>query len=116
MKKSFIIILVVTIVAVVFYAVRYVNAPVETQVAKIKTIEGKFSMDGMIVYDEKVYTAQNDGTFYSYTSEGERVAKDKCLATVYNGVVDKEILQSLNNLDKNIEVLERNSGLDKIYK
>ena len=116
MKKSFIIILVVTIVAVVFYAVRYVNAPVETQVAKIKTIEGKFSMDGMIVYDEKVYTAQNDGTFYSYTSEGERVAKDKCLATVYNGVVDKEILQSLNNLDKKIEVLERNSGLDKIYK
>lgn len=116
MKKSFIIILAVTIVAVVFYAVRFVNTTVEVQVANIKTIEGKISLDCMIVYDEKVYTAQNDGTFYSYTGEGERVAKNKCLATVYNGVVDKEILQSLNNLDKKIDDIKKDSSLNKVYK
>lgn len=114
MKKGVYIIVAVTVLAVIFYGVRYVNMPVDILVAKAETKESIISAEGIIVYDESVYTAGNTGTFYSYTGEGERVGKDRCVATVYDGIVDKDVLQSLYNIDKKISDMEeysrKNSG------
>ncbi len=76
------------------------KSPVDTMTAQAQTKESRISGEGIIVYDEAVYTCENSGTFYSYTPEGERVGKNRCIATSYNGVVDEEVLQSLNNINK----------------
>lgn len=115
MKKSIFIIIAVAVFAVTFYGVRYVQTPVDVMTAKASTKENKISAAGLIVYNESVYNAGTNGTFYSFASEGERVGKDRLLATIYNGVVDKEILQSLSNIEKKISDLEENINESTIY-
>lgn len=110
MKKSVVIIIAVTVVAVIFYGIRHFGTSVEVQEAKASVKEGKISASGVVVYSEHMYTARNDGTFYSYTREGEKVGKDRVVATVYNGIVDKEVLQSLNNIDKKISDIENDNS------
>ncbi len=115
MKKSVFIIIAAAVLAVAFYGVRYVRMPVDVMTAKAATKENKISAEGLIVYHESVYNAGTNGTFYSYAREGERVGKDRLLATIYDGVVDKEVLQSLNNIDKKIADLEENINDSTIY-
>lgn len=114
MKKGVFIIIAVTIIAVVFYGVRYVRTPVDVIIAKAETKEVIIAADGMIAYDEVVCNSPVSGTFYSRTAEGERVGKDKYIANVYDGIVDKELLQSLYNVDRKINEIE-NSGKESIY-
>ncbi len=106
MKKSVFIVIAIALLAVVFYGVRYVKKPVGVMDAKAVTRESSISCEGLIAYNESVYSAGVTGTFYSFAGEGERVGKDRIVATVYEGVVDKEVLQTLNNIDKKIVSLE----------
>ncbi len=115
MKKSVFIIITVIVLALGVGIVRHLQAPVEVLVAKTSTTEDKIVASGLIVYSESVYAAGTNGTFYSYASEGERVGNDRLVATIYNGVVDKEVLQSLNNIDKKIADLEESIGDSTIY-
>lgn len=115
MKKSVLIIIAAAVFAVGFYGVRYVKKPVDVMTARAATKENKISAEGLIVYNESVYTAGTNGTFYSYAAEGERVGKERLVATVYDGVVDKEVLQSLNNIDKKIAELEEAGNESTIY-
>lgn len=115
MKKSVATVIVAAVTAITFYGIRYVKSPVETMTAKAETKESRISADGIIVYNESVYTASDTGTFYSYTGEGERVGKNRRIATVYNGIVDKEVLQALNNLDKKIADTEESIRTDSEY-
>ena len=115
MKKSVAVVIAAAVAAVVFYGVRYVRMPVETLTAKAETKESRIEANGVIVYNESVYTASDTGTFYSYTGEGERVGKNRRVATVYNGIVDKEVLQSLNNIDKKIADAEEEIRKSGIY-
>lgn len=115
MKKSVFIIIGAAVLAVAFYGVRYVRTPVDVMTAKTATVENKISAEGLIVYHESVYNAGTNGTFYSFADEGARVGKDRLLATIYDGIVDKEVLQSLNNIDKKIADLEESIKETTIY-
>ncbi len=115
MKKGVITVIAVAVLAVIFYGIRYVNLPTETLTIHAQTKEHTIVSDAVIVYNEEVYTAENSGTFYSYMPEGERVGKDRLIATVYDGVVDKEVLQSLSNIDKKISDIEEGSGKSESY-
>ena len=64
MKKGVFIIIAITVVAVVFYGVRYVRTPVDVMVAKAETKEVIISADGMIAYDEVVCNSPVSGTFW----------------------------------------------------
>lgn len=102
MKKSVIIILVISVFAVLFYGMRYLKTSDETMIAKSVTKESVIHAEGTVVYSENVYKAPIDGTFYSFTEEGARVGKDRSIAKCYDGVVGKEVLQNLKNLEKKI--------------
>lgn len=115
MKKSVILIIIAAAVAAVFYGIRYVKSPVDVMTAKAETKESRITADGIIVYNESVYKASDTGTFYSYTGEGERVGKNRRVATVYNGIVDKEVLQSLSNIDKKIADAEESIRKGNTY-
>lgn len=102
MKKSVIFIIVSVILVIGVYITRYINSPVETCVARISEYEKVVSGEALFVRKENVYNAGTSGTFYTYAEEGARVGKDRLLATVYDGVVDNQLLQEINNLDKKI--------------
>lgn len=106
MKKSSIFIICCVVFVIGVYVVRYLDSPIEVYVARTTEYEQSVSGDAYLVRDENVYTAGASGTFYTYAREGARVGKDRIIATVYNGVVDNQILQELDNLDKKIAELE----------
>ncbi len=115
MKKGVFIVVAAAVAAVVFYGVRYVRMPVDVLTAHAQTKESRIVSEGIIVYSESVYTAAKTGTFYSYTGDGERVGKNRLLAAVYDGIVDKEVLQSLGNIDKKIADIEEDNKKTEVF-
>lgn len=106
MKKSIAFILVVVICFCIFYGIRYVQNPVETQTAIHEVYENKIDTSGYIVRDEQVYNAPASGMVYHYIQEGTRVGKGRVLSTVYTGDVSEEILQELNSINQKIAELQ----------
>ncbi len=106
MKKSISFILLGVICFCIFYGIRYLENPVETQVAISEIYENKIDTSGYIVRTEQVYNAPASGTVYHYIQEGTRVGKNRVLSTVYTGAVSEETLNELNNINKKIAELE----------
>lgn len=109
MKKSVYLILLGVICFCVFYGIRYVENPVETQVAISEVYENKINTAGYIVKNEQVYSAPVSGAVYHYIEEGTRVGKNRVLSTVYTGDVSEETLRELNNINIKIAELENES-------
>lgn len=112
MKKSVIFIIAGVFLVIGVYIARYLDTPVETCLARTTEYEESVTGEAYLVRRESVYNAGASGTFYTYAQEGARVGKDRLIATVYNGIVDSQILQELNNLDKKIAELEEYSRND----
>ena len=106
MKKSIYFILIVVICFCVFYGIRYVENPVETQTAISEVYENKIDTTGYIVRTEQVYNAPVSGMVYHYIQEGTRVGKGRVLSTVYTGDVSEATLQELNSINQKIAELE----------
>ncbi len=114
MKKGISIILLGVICFCIFYGIRYIENPVETQTAISEIYENKIDTSGYIVRSEQVYNAPASGAVYHYIQEGTRVGKNRVLSTVYTGDVAEETLHELNNINKKIAELE-NSGGETAY-
>lgn len=106
MKKSIAFILIVVICFCIFYGIRYVENPVETQTAISEIYENKIDTTGYIVRTEQVYNAPATGMVYHYIQEGTRVGRGRVLSTVYTGDVSEETLQELNSINQKIAELE----------
>ncbi len=110
MKKSVIFVLVCVALFCVYYGVRYVENPVDTQAAVLEVYENKVDTSGYIVRSEQVYDASAAGTVYHYVQEGTRVKKNSVLSTVYTGGVSEETLRELNNINAKIAEIKNSGG------
>ncbi|HIT84693.1 MAG TPA: hypothetical protein IAA60_02180 [Candidatus Ornithomonoglobus intestinigallinarum] len=82
----------------------YVSSPVNSADVVTETVEHFVSdNDAVIIRDEQVCYSDIGGTIYSSVSEGERVAKDSLICTVFGGAVSADNLNELRMLDKKIE-------------
>lgn len=109
MKKSVYLILLGVICVCIFYGIRYVENPVETQTAVSEVYENKINTVGYIVKNEQVYSAPVSGAVYHYIEEGTRVGKNRVLSTVYTGDAAEETLRELNNINIKLAELENES-------
>ncbi len=115
MKKSIVAIVLIAVILFVFYGIRSANTPVEKQRATMVTVEQSIKGECYIAKNERVYTAENTGTFYSYKPEGERVAGSTRIAAVYNGSVDSDILTEISNISKKISELTKKSESSSLF-
>lgn len=116
MKKGSIFILIgIILAAAVFYGVRYVRTPLDTQTIQMTKREEIFTGETYIIRNESVYTAPTAGTVYHYAAEGARVSKSSLVSAVYNGQVNEETLQELNNVDKKIAQAEEDQRENELY-
>ncbi len=105
MKKVITILSAVAVFALIYYCIRYVQAPVSTVTATAITREEVFEGEAYIVRDEVVYTSTASGTVYSYAKEGARVGNNRKVAAVYGADVDKNALHELNTINEKIAEL-----------
>ena len=105
-RKGVTITLLITLFAVLFYGYRYLKIPVETQTAMLTRLEDTVKTKAYVIRKEAVFDAQIAGTMYNYAQEGDRVAKNMCISTVYRGDVEGNLIHELNNINTRIEKLE----------
>ncbi|MCH5185554.1 MAG: hypothetical protein J1F64_05445 [Oscillospiraceae bacterium] len=110
MRRGIFLILLVTMGVVIFYGVRYVRAPVNTETAYVTEYEESISGDAFLIKNESVNTASKSGMIYTYFSDGERVGKQRKIVTIYNASVDTDILKEINNIDKKIQSIKANAS------
>jgi putative membrane fusion protein len=110
MKKGFLLIILISAAVVVFYGARYVKSPVSTEVAYITKCEESIEGEAFIVKNETVNTALGGGMLYTYATDGERVGKNRKIASIYNSSVNTDLLKELNNIDKKIQSIKTNSS------
>lgn len=114
MKKTIILMILIVVGVVAFYGVRYMKTPVTTEQAVRIKYEEVISGEAYIVKSETLHTAPIDGTFYKYAVDGNRVGKNRRIASVYAGNVNTDTLQELNNIDKKIEIARVQSSTKQI--
>ncbi len=105
MKRLITIISIIAFLALVYYCVSYIQAPVSTISATSVTREKIVEGDAFIVRNETVYTANAEGTVYSYAREGARVGRDRRICAVYSSEADENILQELGTINEKISEL-----------
>ncbi len=102
MKKTIILVSLIIAAAVAFYGIRYLNKPLNSVDSVLQTREEKVTARAFIIRDESVFTSPGKGTVYRNVSEGERVANNAVISTVYYGNADSDTLQELSAVDKKI--------------
>lgn len=105
-RKGVTITLLITLFAVLFYGYRYLKIPVETQTAMLTRLEDTVKTKAYVIREEAVFDAQISGTMYNYAEEGDRVAKNMLVSTVYRGDVEDNLVHELNSVNTRIEKLE----------
>lgn len=116
MKKFFIGVICITILAFAGYGIAYVVRPLTSMELEEVTHEISISYDNaFIVREEAVYGAGSAGTVYNVVSEGDRVSKGTVISTIYNGDIDENILRQLRTVDKKINVLKKREAESTLY-
>lgn len=117
MKKFFIAVISLVIFTMVAYGVAYVVMPVNSIELTRYTHSVSFVCENAyIVRDETVYYSPSDGIVYNISEDGDRVAQDASVSTVYNGDVDQTTLKMLHTIDAKISRLEANGHNSDLYK
>lgn len=115
-------IFIVAIVLCTIFGAYYITAPLNSVDVSLETVENLINdTQAVIIRDEKVYYSELSGTLYKNVAEGERVAKDSLICTVFNGEISDDNLKELRTIDKKIShrrerlsesTLYRGGGID----
>jgi hypothetical protein len=106
------IILVVSLlfIYVIYQAVQFSKADIETQPALKETIYSTIDTKGFIIRDEKFILDNTTGTSVSFAQNGERVAMGDTVTIVFNSAEDASSYLKINELEKNIKHYEELAG------
>lgn len=116
MKRFFMIVIAVAVLAIAGYGIAYIVSPVTSIALEEYVHEIGISCPGaFIVRDESVYYSTTAGTVYDSTQEGDRVSRDTVISTVYNGSVDANSLRELQTIDSSISRLRRRAAQSSLY-
>lgn len=106
------------ILVVIFVAANlfsYYTIPIKTEPALYGEIETVTSLSGYIIREESVITSDTVGTVECNIREGERVPVGKKLMTIFQGNVNENALESLRQIDEQIEQLENSTKSDDVF-
>lgn len=98
------------------WGVNYVTSPLNSVNVTTDTVENIISDENaVIIREEQVYYSDISGTLYNNVADGDRVAKDSLISTVFNGVISDDNLNELRTIDKKIERRRANLSSSSIY-
>ena len=116
MKKVFLGIFIAIALACTIWSIYYITSPLNSTELVADTMEYLVNdMSATIIRDEKVYYSQIEGTLYHHANEGDRVAKDSLISTVFSGVISDENLKELRTIDKKINHRRKKLSESSIY-
>ncbi len=104
MKKIFLAIFIIIVVIITSLGVYYVSSPAKSQELQYETVKNSIKVEkAFVVRQEEVYYADASGTLYNNIDNGDRVASNSLLTTIYHADVSSDVLKTLKTVDKKIE-------------
>ncbi len=117
MKKFFVAVIALVLLTAIAYGVAYFVMPVNSTELSRYTHSVSFVCDNaFIVRDETVYYSESDGVVHNVATDGNRVAQDEVISTVYNGNINTDTLKQLSTIDATIARLSSNGHDSDLYK
>lgn len=103
MKKILLTVFIVIVTLVTSVGVYYVSSPARAQELLYTSIKSSIKTNNAyIVREEEVYYADASGTLYNNIENGERVAANSVLTTIYHSDISANTLKTLKTIDKKI--------------
>ncbi len=116
MKKFFIIVISLAVLTFAVYGIGYLVLPAKSMdIAEYSHEVSIKCSDAFIVRNETAYYATEPGTVYNTVDEGERVANQTVINTIYSGAVDSSVLRRLHTLDSHIRRLKKDRSHSNLY-
>lgn len=116
MKKFFITVISLALVAIIAYGVAFFVLPADSVALEEYTHEASFPCPEVyIVRDETVYYATSSGTVYNSIAEGDRVSANTVISTLFSSDTDKDSLNQLRTIDEKIKRLQQESAGSELY-
>lgn len=94
----------------IYQAVQFSKADIETQPALKETIYSTIDTKGFVIRDEKFILDNTTGTTVSFAQNGERVASGDTVTVVFNSAEDASSYLKINELEKSIKHFEELAG------
>lgn len=103
MKKIFLGIFIAIVLFFSVWGIHYATSPINAVDAVAETVEHFVNDENaIIIREEEIYYSDMDGTLYNNASEGERVANNSLISTIFSGQISDDNLKELRTLDKKI--------------
>lgn len=100
--------LVLAAVFVIFNGVKAGYSPYVKQYARICTYENNVDATALLIREETVVNPSIAGVYESYVTEGDRISTGSNLGSVVTGDIDEEKMRELNQLNAEIDELNKN--------
>lgn len=105
-KALRIIICIIAVVFVVHQVYSSAYKPITTVSAEYYTTVEGFSINGIVIREEKIITSDKVGTLHFTLSDGERVAKDGVIANIYSNAEASVTVNRIEQLTSRIADIE----------
>ena len=115
MKKLIKIFIVSIIIIYAWSLYVYFNSPIKTEMVTYGTQEDIESAKGYIIRNEKIIYTGAQGSVTPIVQEGERVPKNKKIATVYTGDVNENTVQMIKELDRRIASIRSSQSNNNLF-
>lgn len=97
-------------VCIVIYIFQSISGSVETMVAENGTLEDAIKADGVIVKDEKIYSASVGGSVTYYCEDGAKVKAGQLVADLNTDTDSAQINKQIAEIQKAIDLKKNNSN------
>lgn len=117
MRESKVLRVIICIIAVVFVAHQVYSSaykPITTVSAEYYTAVEGFQINGIVIREEKIITADTSGALHFTLSDGERVAKDGIIANIYSDAEASVTVNRIEQLSSRIADIEEMQGYNDV--
>ena len=98
------------IVIIAIYVFQNFKSPADFMVAENGILEDVIKAEGIVVKDEKVYTASLDGSILYYYEEGSKIKEGQLILDINTDADSVEVNKQIAEIQSAIDKLEKNSG------
>ncbi len=106
-KNHFFTALLVGMIAILFIAFLSVqNGSLKTATVMVETVEDKVTAEGVLAFEEELFTSDSDGEALFVYPDGQRIVSKVKIATVYQGSIDEKTKEKLLIANNNIKQSE----------
>lgn len=93
------------------YALHYAVSPLSTVEVRKETAENSIKeQDAYIIREESLFISDSDGTVYHNAFDGNRVARNSVVSTVFFGEIGTDKLKELGTIDKKIRLQSKKNS------